>query len=122
MVGYTANPGSLCGHMLEKCLWSKGNHIAFSNRCATKTDVAKAAHYSWGLRLAGWESANTAGDLASVTNRVVLGQRAKGSSKDAGGSEAELVDAEKEEAITELEDITMMEIVTTATSETGTDT
>ena len=46
VVGCTAKQGSLCGHTLEKSPNCKGNHIAFSNRCAKKTEAAKAARQS----------------------------------------------------------------------------
>jgi len=44
-----------------------------SNRCAKKTEAAKAAQQSRGIGLAGQASANAASDMASGTNRVVLG-------------------------------------------------
>jgi len=37
VVGCTAKQGALCSHTLEKCPNFKGNHIAFSSRCVTKT-------------------------------------------------------------------------------------
>jgi hypothetical protein len=39
-----------------------------------------------------------------------------------GGSEAQLVDVEEEKARGEVEDVTISEITTTATNETGTET
>ena len=122
MLACMAKQESLCGHMLEKCPYCKGNHIAFSNKCVKKTEVAKAAGQSRGIGLAGQASNNVASNIASGTHRVVLGQRPKGSAIDGGQSKAELVDAEKGEAIGEVEDITMTEIATTAVTATGTET
>ena len=46
VVGCTAKQGSLCGHTLGKCPNSRGNHIAFSNRCTKKAEAARAARLS----------------------------------------------------------------------------
>jgi hypothetical protein len=46
VVGCTAKQGSLCGHTLERCPNCKGNHIAFSSRCAKKSEAASAARQS----------------------------------------------------------------------------
>jgi hypothetical protein len=46
VVGYTAKPGSLCGHTLEKCPNCKGNHIALSSRCVKKTKATEAVQQS----------------------------------------------------------------------------
>jgi len=46
LVGCMVKRGLLCGHTLEKCPNSKGNHIAFSSRCAKKSEAAKAAWQS----------------------------------------------------------------------------
>ena len=43
VVGCTAKQGSVCGHTLEKCPNCKGNHIAFSTRCAKKSEAARVA-------------------------------------------------------------------------------
>jgi len=48
-----ADEGSLCGHTLEKCRNRKGNHIAFSSKCAKKTEATKAAQQSRNIGLAG---------------------------------------------------------------------
>ena len=88
VVGCTAKHGSLCGHMLEKCPNCKGNHIAFSNRCAKKTEAAKAARQCRGTGPAGRASANTATGVASGKNRVMLGHRPKGMAKGWGGKQS----------------------------------
>jgi len=46
LVGCSMKQGALCGHTLEKCPNCKGNHIAFSNRCAEKTEATEAMQYS----------------------------------------------------------------------------
>jgi len=122
VVGRAATQGSLCGHTLEKCPNCKRNHIGFSNRCAKETEAAKAARQSRGIRPAVHASANAAAGVASGTNRVTLGHRHKRTAKEEGRSEAELVDVEEEEAKGEAEDIMMTESVTTAKTETGTET
>ena len=71
MVGCTAKQGSLCGHTLEMCPNCKGNHIAFSNRCGTKTEAARAAWQSRKSATAGQPS--TRG--VTGANRVALGTR-----------------------------------------------
>ena len=85
VVGCTVKQGSHCGQTLEKCPNSKGNLILFGNKCTKKTEAAKAAGQSRGIRQAGRASANAATDVASGTNRVVLGHRPKGTVKDGGG-------------------------------------
>ena len=90
-------PVSLCGHTLEKCPNCNGNHIVFSNRCTKKTEAAKAARQIRGIDPAGRASANAATDVASGTNRVMLGHRPEGTATEGGGSGAELVDEEEEE-------------------------
>jgi hypothetical protein len=81
VVGCTAKQGSLCGHTMEKCPNCKGNHIAFSNRCAKKTEAARAARQSRKTGLEGHAS------MREVTgaNRVALGTRqARGIRDDEG--------------------------------------
>jgi len=74
------------------------------------------------MGLAGRASTNAASDVASGTNRVVLGHRPKDTAKVGWGSEAELVNGEEEEALGEVEDVTMTEIAPTPATETGTQT
>jgi len=70
-VGCTEKQRSLGGHTLEECATCKGNHIAFSNRCAKKTQAARAVQRSRNPGLAGQES--TRG--VTGANRVALGTR-----------------------------------------------
>jgi len=124
-VGCTAMQGSLCGHTLEKCPNCKGNHIAFSSRCAKKSEVAKA----------GWQSrkTGTAGraptsegidtDTATGMNRVVLGRRPRqGAAADGGSEEQEMAEVEEEEAAGEARDVVMTETETVTTAATETET
>jgi len=126
VVGCTAKPGSLCGHTLEKYTNCKGNHIVFRIRCAKKTEDAMAARQSLAVELARRSSANAnaASDVASGTNRVVLGHRPRGIVTYGGRSEAELelVDVEEEGTMAEIEDITMTDIATTAGTLTASET
>jgi hypothetical protein len=81
VVRCTAKQGSLSGHTMEKCPNCKGNHIAFSKRCAKKTEAASAARQSRKTGLAGQAS------MREVTgaNRVALGTRqARGIGDDEG--------------------------------------
>jgi hypothetical protein len=43
VVGCTAKQGSICGHTLEMCPNCKGNHIAFSSRCAKTSEATRAS-------------------------------------------------------------------------------
>jgi len=52
----------------------------------------------------------------------MLGDWPKGTAKEEGGSRAELMEAEKEEAMGEAEDVTMSESATTAGTGTETET
>jgi hypothetical protein len=61
------------------------------------------------MRPVEWASANAATGVASGSNRVMLRHKPKGTGKAAGGSGAELVVAEEEEATGKAEDITMTE-------------
>jgi hypothetical protein len=71
VVGYTAKQGSLCGQKIEKWRNCKGNHIEFSNRCAKKTEAARAVPQRRKTGLEGHAS------MREVTagNRVALGTR-----------------------------------------------
>ena len=118
VVGCKAKPGSLCGHTLEKCPNCKGNHIAFSNRSVKKAEAARAARRRRQLGQAGRASRNAATDLASGTNRVALGPRAKGTTAKVGGSEAEMADVQEKEATGEAEDVMMTKTANTTAIET----
>ena len=71
VVGCTANLGLLCGQTMVKCHNCKENRIAFSNRCAKKTEATGVARQSRKTGLAGHAS------MREVTgaNRVALGTR-----------------------------------------------
>jgi len=122
VLGCTVKHGSLWGHTRDKCTTCRGNHIAFSNRCAEKTEAAKAALQSGGMGVAWPASANAASKVASGTNRRVRDHRPNETANEAGGSGAELVHAEEEEAIREVEDVTIADIATMAAAETGSET
>jgi len=77
----------------------QGNRSAISNRCAGKTEASKAEQESAGVARARRASLNMATDVASGTNRVVLGHRTTGTTQVGGGSQAELVNAEGEETV-----------------------
>jgi hypothetical protein len=87
VVGCKAKQGSLCGHMLEKCPNCKGNHIAFSSRCAKKSKAAKAARQSRQRGKAEQAPMSDAMHTATGMNRVVLGRRRRGGAAAEGGSE-----------------------------------
>jgi len=122
VVGCTAKPGSLCCHRLEKCPNCRGNHIAFSNRCAKKTEAARAARQSRKIGQAGQASTNAATDVASRPSRVTLGPRPRGTAAEGGGSEADMTDVEEDEAMWETDDFTMTETANTTATGTGTET
>lgn len=71
--------------------------------------------------LAGRESTNTATDVASGMNTVVLGNRPRRTAKEGGESKVDLKDAENEEAMGEPEDIMMTENATMTTTDTVTE-
>jgi hypothetical protein len=126
VLGCTANHGSLFAHMLEKCPNCKGNHIAFSSRCAKKSEAARAARQCRRMGTAGPAPASKATHTATVTNRVVLGHRPRGGGAADGGraeGEREMADAEEEEATGEARDVKMTEaeIATTTATETETE-
>jgi hypothetical protein len=73
VVGCTVNPGSVCGHMLEKCPNCKGNPIVFSNICAKKTKATRAAWQSRKIGQAGQAPMDATTGVASGTNTVALG-------------------------------------------------
>jgi len=118
VVGCTAKQGSLCGHTLERCPNCKGKHIAFSNRCTKKAEATRAARQC--RKIGQRASTNAATDVASGTNRVVLGPRPKGAAEEGGGggSEAEMEDVGEKEATGEAEDVTMTETANTTATET----
>ena len=108
VVGCTAKQGSLCGHTLEKCPNCKGNYIAFCNRCAKKTEAARAARQCRKTGLAG--QASTRG--VTGANRVQLGTRqARGIRDDEGEPMAneEPYDTRQEEGVKGERDVIMAE-------------
>jgi hypothetical protein len=70
--------------MLEMCPNCKSNHIAFSNRCAKRTEAAKVAGQSRETGSAGRAAANAATGVASGTNTATLGHRPKGTATGGG--------------------------------------
>jgi len=74
VVGCMAKQGSLCGHTQEKCPNCKGHHIAFSSRCAKRSEAAKAARQSRKTGTAGRSPAGKARHTPTWMNRVVLGR------------------------------------------------
>jgi hypothetical protein len=84
VVGCTAKPGSLCGHTQEKRLNCKGNHIACSSRRVKKTEAANAAQESGSMGASGRTAVSAAKEMATGTNRVVLGDRLKAAAEGGG--------------------------------------
>jgi hypothetical protein len=121
VVGCMAKQGSLCGHTQEKCPNCKGNHIAFSSRCVKKTEAAKAARESRRMGPSGRTAVSAAKEMATGTNRVVLGDRLKAAAE-GGGSEEEMADVEEGEAAGETKDVTMAETATATAATTTTTT
>jgi hypothetical protein len=120
-----AKQGSLCGHRLEKCPNCKGNHIAFSSRCAKKSEAAKAAQQIRKTGPAGQAPMREATLTEMGANRVVLGRRPRGgAAADGGSEEEEMADVQEEEAAGEARDVVMSgtETATTAATETETET
>jgi len=124
MVGFTAKQGSLCGHMLQKCPNRNGNHIAFSNRCAKKTEAARAAPHSRRTGLAGQAPRR---GVAGAT-RVPLGTRqARGIRDDEGepmveeeadnGREKEGVEGERDTIMAETTEEIEIEMGATASND-----
>jgi hypothetical protein len=96
VVGCNATQESLCGHTLEKCPNYKGNHIAFSSRCVKERESTKAARQTRKIGLAGVASTSVARDMATGSNRVVLGPRTQVVAE-GGGDEDEMADVDEEE-------------------------
>jgi hypothetical protein len=123
VVGCMAKQGSLCGHKLEKCPNCKGNHIAFSSRCAKKSEAAKAARQRRKTGTAGRAPTSDAMHTATGTNRVVLGRRPRGgAAADGGSEEEEMADVQGEEATGEARDVVMTETETATSAATATET
>jgi hypothetical protein len=116
-VGGTAKQGALCGHTQEKYPNCKGNHIAFSSRCAKKTEVMRAAREERRRQPAGRTA--RAWGATTGTNRITLGRRAEAlGGGDRARSEEEMADARVEEAGEEAEDVTMDKRATATTTAT----
>jgi hypothetical protein len=97
-VGFMSKQASFCCHTLEKCPNCKGNHIAFSSRCAKKSKDAKAAWHSRKTGTTG--QAPTCKDMhtATGTNSVVLGRRPWGvAAAEWRSEEEEIADVLEEE-------------------------
>jgi len=113
IVGCTAKQGALCGHTQVKYPNCRGNHIAFSNRCAKKREVTRAAQEDNRREPAG--RTTRGGEAATGTNRITLGKRAEAvGGGDRGWSEEKMADAREEEAGEE--DITMGQSATVTTT------
>jgi len=123
VVGCTATQRSLCGHTLEKCPNCKGSHIAFSSRCAKKSEAARAGWQSSTTGTAGRAPTGKATHTATGTNRVVLGHRPRGGgAADGGRAEEEMADAEEEEATGEARNVMMTEAQIASMTATETET
>jgi len=71
VVGFSAKLASFCGHTLEKCPNCNRKHTAFSNQCTKKAEATRVAREN---RIRGRQaSMNAVTDVASETDRVVLG-------------------------------------------------
>jgi hypothetical protein len=80
VVGCGSKQGALCSHIQEKCLNCKGNHIAFSGKCAKKSEAVRMARQSRRMQLKEREMGGGTG-----ANRSALGIRqAKDITNEAG--------------------------------------
>jgi hypothetical protein len=123
VVRCTAKQGSLYGHTLETCSNCKGNHIAFSSRCVKKREATEAAWQSRKIVLGERAPTRAARDMASGSNRVVLGHRPQGVAE-VGGDEEEMADVDEEEddVPEEAREVTMAVTETETATRTVTDT
>jgi hypothetical protein len=118
---------SLCGHTQEKCRNCKGNHITFSSRWVKKREATEAAQQSRNIGLAGRWPTRAAQDMATGSNRVVLGPRPQRVAEVEEDEEEQLadVDEEEEEAAGEPRDVmiaeTEIETATRTVSDTETE-
>jgi len=124
VVGCTAKQGSLCGHMLEKCPNCKGNHIAFSSRFVKKREATEVARQSGKIGPSGQAPKSAALDMATGSNRVVLGYRPQRVAEGGGDDEEEraYVEEEEEEAAGEAREVMMAETETETATRTATHT
>ena len=86
-----------------------------------KTEAAKAAWESRRMGPSGRTAVSAAKEMATGTNRVVLGDRLKAAAE-GGGSEEEMADVEEGEAAGETKDVTMAETATATAATTTTTT
>jgi len=108
---------------VEKCPNCEGNHIAFSSRCAKKSEAAKAARQSRKTGTAGRAPTSEAIHTATGTNRVALGRRPRGRTAAEGGTEEDdMAAVQEEEAAREARDVVMTETETVSTAATETET
>ena len=119
LVGCAAKQGSLCGHTLEMCPNCRAIHIAFSSRCAKKSEAFRVARQSGKTGTVEWAPTNETTHTATGTNGVVLGHRHRAGGEADGGRE-EKADAKDEEATGQASDVMMSEaeIATSTASET----
>jgi hypothetical protein len=121
--GCTAKQGSLCGHTLEKCPNCKGNHIAFSSRCAKNSEAARAARQRRKTGTAGRAPKSQSTHTATGTKRVVLGHRPRGvAAAGCRKTEREMADAEEEEGTAEARDVMITEAEIASMTPTATET
>jgi hypothetical protein len=115
VIGCSANQGTLCSHMQEKYPNCKGNHIAFSSRCAKKMEATREA-WEWRRREPARQTSKTAGPI-SAANRTALGLRARvPGGGERSGSEEEMANAQEGGA--ETEDVTLVQSTTPSTTAT----
>jgi len=115
VMGCIAKLGSNCSHTQEKCPNGRGNHIAFSSRCAKNSEATREAWERRRREPAGWTT-KTAGPISGVTT-TALSLRARALERgESGGSGEEMANAKEGGA--EAEDITMVGSTTLRTTAT----
>jgi len=107
VAGCTSKQRSLCGHTLEKCPNCKRNHIVFSSRCSKKKEAPQAVWQSRKIELVGQGSTWAVRDMATCSDRVVLGPRPEGVAE-GDEDEEKMPDVDKKEkAAGEARDVMM---------------
>jgi hypothetical protein len=123
VVGCASKQGAVCTHTQEKCPNCKGNHIAFSGKCAKKIEAITMARQSRKVQPNGRETREVPG-----ANRVALGTRqARDTRKNEGegeptadeeqGDTGEMEGAEMEKAVTMSETTTEIEMGAAASND-----
>jgi len=80
------------------------------------TETTRVARHSRKLEPAGRATTNAATDVASGTNRVMLGARPREPTAEGWGSKEEMTDGEEKEATGERKDVTMTETANPTTT------